>query len=361
MVVWCRTGGRTGGFSLQKAATMYQSLRITDFFKSFTQPRQNKRSSDCSVDDSRAAKHSRSSTPDNAASITSEHEPLEEDSGKCTKDNSNEPERKSSTTERIADSILHGCDGTEPVLPDTPPQKIEVQPSSSQGPVLMSSQRVIVNGEVVIKNSDDESDSEASLDDIDDLLGVRKPASALPSPTTAHPHGPISPNATERNGTVTRSKTKIATLTRARQPSSHVSTRSTYKFSLDSLKRQNKENAAAEAGSTEAWSLLDSVGEKAPREMTSHVHTPGAELIDADLVASVLKDKREEEDISKLMTAIHRTEAFDQIKSWSFFIAEEDETLSSNPPFPENLPMQWHETLSGLSSCRRLRSTAYTV
>lgn len=338
---------------------MYKNLSITDFFKSFSQPRQNKRPSDSSLNDSRVAKRSRSSTPDDAVKVSPQHEANGDHAGTSGHGNSSGLRRRSSVTENIAGPSPHGSDSKEPLVPSSPPQKVDVQLLGSQGPVLVSSQRMIVNGEVIIKNSDDESDSEISLDDIDELLVARKAASALP--TISRPLGLPSPGLTERNGSVTRSKTKGTTSDRTRQPSSNLLARPTYKFSLDSLKRQNKDNEAAEAGSVEAWSLLDSVEEKVSSQTTPQVSTTETQKIDADLVASVLKEKREDEDIGRLMTAIQRTEAFHQGKTWSFFEAKDDETLRMNLVFPKTLEIQWHKILSGLSSCNRVRSVAHLI
>lgn len=319
---------------------MYKSLSITDFFKSYTQPRQNKRASDAGLNDARVSKRSRSNTPDGAARA-----------GPHDQTKAGTPEHvgptgfrgKSSATASIARSSSHGSDGTQPLGSGEVPETGEGEPSGSQGPVLMSSQRVVVNGEVIIRNSDDESDSEVSLDDIDELLVARKSTVALSSPNVSDPRRPLSSGSARENGSVTRSKTKGATTLSTHQPSA-IPARPTYKFSLDSLKRQNKATEAAEAGTAQAWSLLDSFKDKASSPITHSIPTSKAEKINANLVASVFKDKGNEEDIARLMTAIQRTEAFYQGKAWAFF---EDVESSTNAPFPNELDPRWHTTFSG--------------
>lgn len=340
---------------------MYKNLCITDFFKSFAQPRQNKRPPDSSLDDSRAFKRSRSSTPDTALKVSTQNEADEDHAGTSGHDDSTGLRRMSSGTESVPGSSPHGSDSKEPSKPGgSSPEKVEALPSGSQGPVLVSSQRMIVNGEVIIKNSDDESDSEISLDDIDELLVARKPAVSWSSPTVTYPLGLPSLGPTELHGSVTRSKTKGATYVRTRQASPNLPARPTYKFSLNSLKRQNKDNEAAEAGSAEAWSLLQSVKETTSSQ-AAQIPTTEAEKVDANLVASVLRDRRDEEDIGKLMTAIHRTEAFHRGKTWSFFETTDDVALSTILAFPDGLDIRWHGILSGLSSCNQVRSGAHTI
>lgn len=332
---------------------MYTNRSITDFFKSFTQPRQNKRPPDCNLDDSRALKRSRSSTPDTAAKVSLQNEADEDHAGTSGHDDSIGLRRMSSCPKSVPGSSPHGSESKE--SGGSSREKVEAPPSGSQGPVMVSSQRMIVNGEVIIKNSDDESDSEISLDDIDQLLVARKPAVSSSSPAVTEPLGPA-----HLHGSVTRSKTRRATYVRTRQASPNLPARPRYKFSLNSLKRQNKDNEAAEAGSTEAWSLLHSV-EKTSSSQAPQILTSEAEKVDATLVASVLRDRRDEEDIGRLMTAIHRTEAFHRGKTWSFFEAMDDVALSTIPAFPDGLETRWHGILSGLSPYSQVCSGAHMI
>ena len=73
----------------------------------------------------------------------------------------------------------------------------------------------------------------------------------------------------------------------ARHPSTTIPARPTYKYSLDSLKIQSKDTEAAEAGTAEAWSLLESFEAKASSSTTHLLPTSKATKIDADLVAYV--------------------------------------------------------------------------
>lgn len=338
---------------------MYKNLSITDFFKPFSQPRHNKRSSDSNSNDTRLAKRSRSSTPDEVVNVSPQHKADQDHTGNSSHSSSSGLRRRPSVTDSIIGPSPHGSESTEPSGPGSPPRKVEVQPLGSPGPVLVSSQRMIVNGEIIIKNSDDESDSEVSLDDIDALIVARKPAPALPP--VSRPLDLSSPGPTGQNRSVTRSKTKGAASDRTRQPSSNPLARPTYKFSLDSLIRHNEHNEAAEAGSIEAWSLLDSVEESASSQPTPQISTIEAQKIDADLMASVLKEKREDEDIGRLLTAIQRTEAFHIVKGWSFFKPKDDQSFRVDLAFPTTLQTRWHKILSGLSSCSPMRFVAHLV
>ena len=322
---------------------MYKNLSITDFFKSFSQPRSNKRSSDGNLKGSEVAKRSRSGTPHATAEISPQHE--------ANEDHVDTPGQGDSGGLRsVIDSVVrpnpHRSDEKAPLEPSSLSDTIDGQPVGSQGPVLVSSQRMVINGETIIRNSDDESDSEVSLEDIDELLGARQPASTLPP--VSQPVELSSPGPTGQDRSVTRSKTKGAASDRTLQSSSNLSARPAYKFSLDSLRRQNEQNEATEAGTMEAWSLLDCVEEKASSQTKPQISASEAQKIDADLMTSVLKEKGETEDIGRLMTAIQRTEAFHLSKIWSFFEAKNDQRLGADFAFPKTLEMRWRKILSGL-------------
>jgi hypothetical protein len=328
---------------------MYKNLCITDFFKSFTQPGQNKRPSNDNLSDSPAPKRSRSGTPDDLATIRPERTSQEGPDGTSDPGDAFGLAGEPSVPQNTAVSNSHRSHNEEePMSPVGIPEAPEGEPLGSQGPVLVSSQRVIVNGEVVIRNSDDESDSEISLDDIDEMLGAGQKSGGMAPPNVSDPSGPFASNPTKTKGTVTRSKTRRAASPNAHPLSSTLHAKPMYKFSLASLKQQNKDHEAAEMGNAEAWSLLDSMEGGTSSPTTAQRPTVDAEKIDADLVVSVLKEKRDEEAIGRLMTAIQRTEAFQQGKTWSFFVDMEQEPLSANAPFPHQLETRWNKILSGL-------------
>lgn len=338
---------------------MYKNLSITDFFKSFSQPRRNKRSSDGNLKDSKATKRSRSGTPHDAAETSTQHEANEDHVGTSGHGNSSGFKERSSIRNNVGVAIPHGSDTKEPLQPDSLSDKVDAQPTGSQGPVHVSSQRMVVNGEVIIRNSDDESDSEASLEDIDALLVARKPTSALPS--ASRPLELSSSGPTGHNRSVTRSKTKVAASDRTFQSSSNLPARPAYKFSLDSLRRQNEQNEATEAGTMQAWSLLDSVEANVSSQQKPQISATEAQKIDADLMTLVLKEKGESEDIGRLMTAIQRTEAFHLSKTWFFFEAKNSQGFGADFRFPKSLEMRWHKILRGSLSSTSEQLVAHLV
>lgn len=340
---------------------MYKNRSITDFFKSFSQPGRNKRSSDGNLKDSDLPKRrSPSSTPHDAAGyISPQHGANKDHVGTSGHGNSSGLRKRSFVGDNVVEAIPHDSDTQEPFEPGSPPDKVDAQPVGLQGPVHVSSQRMVINGEIIIKNSDDESDSEASLEDIDELLVARKPTSALPAVSRSHELS--SPGPTGQNRSVTRSKTKGAISDRTLQSSSNIPARPAYKFSLISLRRQNEQNEATEAGTLQAWSLLDSVEENITSQRKPQISGTEAQKIDADLMTSVLKEKGENEDIGRLMTAIQRTEAFHRCKTWSFFEAKNDQRLGPDFKFPKTLEMRWHKILSGLLSSTSVQLVAHLV
>ena len=338
---------------------MYKNLSITDFFKSLSQPRRNKRSSDGILKDSEAAKRSRSGTPHDAAETSTQPKANEDNVGTSGHGNSSGLRKRSSVRDNIVMAIPLGSDIKEPSQPDSLSDRVDAQPVGSQGPVHVSSQRMVVNGEIIIRNSDDESDSEASLEDIDALLVARKPTSALPS--ASRPLELSSPGSTGHHRSVTRSKTKVAASDHTFQSSSNLPARPAYKFSLDSLRRQNEQNEATEAGTMQAWSLLDSVEAKVSSQQNPQISATEAQKIDADLMTSVLKEKGESEDISRLMTAIQRTEAFHLSKTWFFFEADNSQRFGADSRFPKMMEMRWHKILRGSLSSTSVQLVAHLV
>lgn len=338
---------------------MYKNLSITDFFKSFSQPQRNKRSSDGNLKNSEVAKPSPSGTPHDAVEISTQHEAKEDHIGTADHGNSSGPKKRSPVRDGVVGAISHGSDTKELLQPDSPSDKIDAQPVGPQGPTHIGSQRMIINGEIIIRNSDDESDSEGSLEDIDKLLEARKPTAA--SLAVSHPLGLSSPGPTGPNRSITRSKTKGATSDRTLQSSSNLPARPAYKFSLDSLKRQNEQNEAIEAGTMQAWSLLDSVEENVSSQKSIQISAAGVQKIDAELMTSVLKGKGESEDIGRLMTAIQRTEALDLSRTWSFFEATNGQRFGADWRFPKTLKMRWHKILSGSLSSTSVQLVAHLV
>lgn len=326
---------------------MFKLTSITDFFKPSGQPRQNKRPPpDDDVERTRVARRSRSNTP-KGTSRTLQTNAGEETSAGDAAQGGQIPEGHLNGS--ILPSRSPRCESTNTIsVGSIGTRTEETEQLASQGPVLTSSQRVVRNGEVMIRNSDDESDS--SLDDIDDLL-ARK-STIIPSPPTESEAAPL-PSAEQRDckdGVSTRSRTRGAGPAPAhvQRSASSLLRLPRYEFSLDSLEKRSKDDRALEADAAKARTLLDSFDMQngAPRNDSNSQVKAGAK-VDATLMASVMKNKGEAEDIDRLMTAITRTEAFHQGNTWSFFhdLHRSSSTKQAKIPIPQDT--EWQGIMDG--------------
>lgn len=316
---------------------MYKLKSITDYFKPSTQPRQNKRPPPDDDDErTRVTRRSRSNTPrgtDRISQTNAREKVSREDA---------------SQEEKIQEGHVNGS-----VLPCQSPRcestynisvigarREEIEPLAPQGPVLTSSQRVVRNGEVMIRNSDDESD--CSLDDIDDLL-ARK-STVISSPPN-EPESALPPAAKQRDcqtGASTRSRTRGAGPARTGRSPLQLPT---YEFSLESLRQRSEDDKALQADAAKARKLLDSFDIQTQNYSNNQLKS--RTKVDATLLASVMQDKGEEGEMGRLMTAITRTEAFSQGKTWSFFDNLHGSSTAEQAKFPIPQDTQWQGLLNG--------------
>ena len=332
---------------------MYKNRNITDFFKPFAQPRNKRPLPDDDREDTIVL-----AQPDLAAPrVKSSNLPedLLRPSSQLSLDEKSDSPLSSALSSALPTdaSIAYGSVGESRSTPTGAPS----DPPLSQTAVLASSQRVVKDGEVVIRNSDDESDSDTSLDDIDDILTARKPT-ADSSPPTENDFSYVPPGGRRIGGSSDGKKRKTrATGCSGDFYSSALPVVPKYKFSLDTLVAQAKKDDAAQATFAQAQSLLNIPsqynvpGEGAGVNQECKSADFGGKL-DAVIVASVMKEQGEENDIERLMSAMQRTEALNQGKIWSFFNNEPSRSayeLPSTPVSPEQ--ESWQHILEGHWSC----------
>ncbi|KAL8907113.1 MAG: hypothetical protein Q9207_001605 [Kuettlingeria erythrocarpa] len=204
----------------------------------------------------------------------------------------------------------------------------------SQVPVTSSSQRTVKNGEVIIRDSDeDRSDTDASLEDIDDLIGARKPPTVSSSGSGGETLSPSAPRATRARTTKyarrgqDRSAAALAPLPTATPK---------YKFSLNTLVEQRQKEKESRLIIENAQNLLDGLDE----QKTWSIDTANVTL-DADLFATLVKDENDGGNIDRLMAAIGRTEALDQQKTWSFFKDSQDDIDAKPADCPAVVDAFW--------------------
>lgn len=335
---------------------MHNNRNITDFFKPFAQPRTKRLLPEDDPEttvvlQSRLAPAKIKSKPGEPIETSTLPEDLLRPSSQLSLDEKSDSPLSSALSSAPPSDVsnAHGSDG-EPI---STPTRAQFHPPSSQTPVLASSQRVVRNGEVVIRNSDDESDSDTSLDDIDDILTAHKPPAHSSPPTELdNIYIPASRRTTGGNSCGKKRKTR-ATEHRDDLFPSTLPVVPKYKFSLETLVAQARKDDAAEATLAQAQSLLnmpsqyDIRGDGDGDDQGLRSRGFGGKL-DAGLMATVMKEQGEENDIERLMNAMKRTEALSQAKVWSFFDAASPRTFSESPPIPVAADRaRWQNVLKG--------------
>ncbi|KAL9582581.1 MAG: hypothetical protein Q9203_005433 [Teloschistes exilis] len=295
---------------------------ITDFFKPFAFPRQNKRplSTDQSeetrpsqISRSTPPKNSKNTTPEPAKASVEQHDALLTSS-------------QSSLLSSLRNSTPRGLDdppSQDHTLPlrdfgdENPVQSNASNRLDHQAPIFNSSQRIVRNGEVIIKDSDDErSDSDISLEDLEDLIAPRKRPLASSHPSDSEIRTPLSPAKTRsKTGRSTRKGHRDPVPTAADSTPSTSTALPRYKFSLGALIKQSKNDADSQKKIDDAKHLLEDFEEQKPIPQG----------ID-DLLAALVGGQDEDDGTGKqdLKGAMERTEALYQDRIWSFFDPEQE-------------------------------------
>lgn len=206
---------------------------------------------------------------------------------------------------------------------------------SSQCPSLMNSQRIVKNGEVVIKNSDDDSDSDSSLEDLDDLLLLesRKTQREPPCPELQLPSTSRNRNAVDRYRISRRHRTKTDTITVSLNSDLSVQAKR-YKFDLETLAKHKKQDDA----STEVFSRASAMFRSLDQQKVSATGARGTASttgpLDTTFIDLVMKEHGDDDELGRLKAAIQRTEALNHDKMWSFFDEQAEEPLPAQAEFP---------------------------
>ena len=261
-------------------------------------------------------------------------------------------------------SILSSLPGSTPIAPEesfhrplelpTVPycdiasgQSLGASFTGSQAAVIPSSQRIVRNGKVIIKDSDDErSGSDVSLEDLDDLITPRKPSPISPpsSQIDFPSHQPS--GAGPLTGIKTTKKKGTGTWHAATDDRSDTGKKlPTYKFSLDALIKQTQKYETSRESIHGARQLLESLEEQKP--VGKAISITG---LDKDLLAAVIKKNDDETDLGRLMVAIERTEALHQDETWSFFIGNNQIAEVQPEECPSVADRHWQSVLEGSSA-----------
>ena len=236
-------------------------------------------------------------------------------------------------------------DGSTLFIPDEIPQDIIEQDtvSSTTFPVVASSQRVSRNGEFMIRNSDDDTDSEASLEDIGDILVGKKPTFVSSPPT--EPDLPPLLTANRIRSSRQNAKPRFTRASVTFPPTTN------YKFSLASLVAKAEQDDATDVGTAQARQLIESLEDRRVALEAKVDQDRGINNLDVGLLASVAGEQGDRDATGKLMQAIERTEALSMHSCWSFFESTTSEKVEGKASSPKDLPQIGSSLLPDSEKC----------
>ena len=327
---------------------MEEKAKITDFFRPSTRPRTSKRPlPDANHEHAEPARKSRSLTVVHSIRPVSDpsHQTISsatlQDKSSASSISSISRDRTRASQEHKREEILgeSGLTDQKPLEESLAHQLAFIDPSGLQGPLLASSQRVVKNGEVMIRNSDDEgSDSDSSLGDIEDLLRSKKNLDpAVSSPLTEL--GSSTPNYNERSSPEMICRTRSRTRTTVHEDTTKrqflLPHPPKYRFDLGTLVQRSRKDETAEACMSKARKTLEFLEQRgASRASEVPLDLLGNRDVDAALITSALKGRGESHEVEKLLMAIHRSESLQREKTWPFFEDGEENVRCHKAVFP---------------------------
>lgn len=298
---------------------------ITDFFKPFGLPRPGKHPPpNGNSEEPRPSQRSRSTTPKATKHPIREQEHTSTEAKESPLILSQSPFLSSLPNSSPSPSpsetpLDQGHDTLTVPFQETASALSNVEDASDpHGITIYSSQRIIRNGEVIIKDSDDErSESDISLEDLHDLIAPRRPPVRSSSPPELESTSPPSPIATR--STVARHAKKgkrNSAFTIAADSLTPATNVPKYRFSLDALVKQSKNDEASRVSIQNAKLVLKNLDEQQTASTSAE-----APRLDEDLLAAIIKDGDDDGagGMERLMATMVRTEALHQDKHWSFF------------------------------------------
>ena len=328
---------------------MYKNTSILSYFKPFTQPPPlNKRSlPQDHLEEPRALKHSRSTTPSDSISRDGY-----EQEGKFLQQGLHQkpsrvilssPSRQPPDPfdEESRDSIrtAQASKDVNPYMPlkslpnDEMPQDRDLLGSHRTS--LTSNQRIVKHGEVVIRNSDNESDSDSSFEDLNSLLLLEdRRAQRISSPPDPQLPTACSDKKLDDGRRLRirrRSKTHTVAALSLQAPPVQLKK---YKFDLESLARHKKQEEAAAENIARASVMLKTLEQQTASADRNALAALRKGPIDTTFIGKAMRMHGDEDEISRLKAAIQRTEALHHSRSFSFFDGQAREPLFEHLDFP---------------------------
>jgi len=222
--------------------------------------------------------------------------------------------------------------------------------STSQAHMLISSQRIVKNGEVVIRNSDDESGSDtSSLEDLEHLLH-RKRNQSSSSREPELPYLGLGWQNEDRTCVGKRMLRGERSL-EAFQTFPSLPVRSTNSLSLGALAKHRKQYDASKESVARVNARLEAY--KQHQEMSMDRSRSEKAAVDTKLIDSVVKQHGDADHLDRLKIAIQRTEALDPGKSWSFFDEDHADSEVAIGAVPRVVEERLASLLNETPSCQK--------
>ena len=226
--------------------------------------------------------------------------------------------------------------------------KADASRSFGEDSFMSGRQRVLRNGEVVIANSDEETDSQDSFEDLDQLLNLPKHTSLVsrPSPQPELIKAPYTLRSKRLSkGMVEAGHSLRNGPSNARKLDSTRTAPKAPKFSLQILVAQTAADRAVEVAAQQAEKSLKCMeNDQTARSLRYN------EILENEnerLVRNV-KLKGDEDTIDQLLRAIQRPEVLQQEKVWSFFEIPRSDSEQSKLGFPDySAHSSWASQMQG--------------
>ena len=354
---------------------MASQREIADFFKPYAKAIPAKRASPCSDDQStdaataRKPQHANPRTPATTTRFKDVNDSpfrsplLPRSSGSVSIPIRPSPRSKPCTQTQISTTSTRLSPRLKgPLFKSKDTQTDPIQSSAS--PFLFentpnSAKRVDKNGEVVaVKGSDDEDESDTdSLYDLEDILRGTEQA---PSTSSSSPPDPIDPDleAMRRKSLFLFTNGRSVPLIGRDKLRELNSKATSYKFDITALIEDHCDDAEAEDNVAKAKH-----GYAATRHEKERLHSQSE--LDRNLLASIVRrTDNDEGDMSRLLNAVERTEAFSSNKTWRFFVFRENQESHRSPPeFPIQHvgPDSWYSCMNDHGSRERAFLSGYVT
>ena len=224
-------------------------------------------------------------------------------------------------------------------------------PLNAEDSYISGSQRVVRNGEVVIANSDEETDSQESFEDLDQLLNLPTEVSRL-SRSSPQPEVVETPYALRSKRTPAQKANSGPSLrsgladTRNSKSATHK-TAKIARSSLQMLVAQTAADQAVEAAAQQAEDSLKSLEDEQAARNSRHNGVFREE--GEELVRNVNLGKGDEDTIGRLLRAVRRSEMLQREKVWSFFDTPSSDLGQKMVEFPDCRAYgRWASQMQGL-------------